>query len=78
MVNLKKYEVSREVYNPCAGIYNFDMNFEEEVCTDDMEATLEKWIGRKLQNSIKKFMIMDLLLSLKFFCLVKKDIHFLK
>lgn len=54
MVNLKKYEVSREVYNPCAGIYNFDMNFEEEVCTDDMEATLENWIGRKLPEFHKK------------------------
>lgn len=54
MVNLKKYEVSREVYNPCAGIYNFDMNFDEEVCTDDMEATLEKWIGRKLPEFYKK------------------------
>ena len=31
---MQKYEVSREIYNPCAGIYNFDMNFEEEVCTD--------------------------------------------
>ena len=47
MVNLKKYEVSREVYNP-------DMNFDEEVCTDDMEATLEKWIGRKLPEFHKK------------------------
>ena len=27
---MQKYEVSREIYNPCAGIYNFDMNFEEE------------------------------------------------
>ena len=45
---MKKYEVSREVYNPCAGVYNFDMHFDEEVCTDDMEATLEKWIGRRL------------------------------
>lgn len=51
---MKKYEVSREVYNPCAGIYNFDMNFDEEVCTDDMEATLEKWIGRKLPEFDKK------------------------
>ena len=48
---MKKYEVSREVYNPCAGIYNFDMNFDEEVCTDDMEATLEKWIGRKVYDN---------------------------
>ncbi len=30
------------------------MNFEEEVCTDDMEATLEKWIGRKLPEFHKK------------------------
>ena len=44
MVNLKKYEVSREVYNPCAGIYNFDMNFDEEVCTDDMEDVYKRQI----------------------------------
>ena len=40
---MQKYEVSREIYNPCAGIYNFDMNFEEEVCTDNIEEVLEKW-----------------------------------
>ena len=38
---MQKYEVSREIYNPCAGIYNFDMNFEEEVCTDNIEEVLE-------------------------------------
>ena len=43
---MQKYEVSREIYNPCAGIYNFDMNFEEEVCTDNIEEVLEKWIHR--------------------------------
>ena len=34
---MKKYEVSREIHNPCANIYNFDMNFEEEVCTDNTD-----------------------------------------
>ena len=43
---MQKYEVSREIYNPCAGIYNFDMNFEEEV--------LEKWIGKRLPEFHKK------------------------
>ncbi|MDU2164335.1 hypothetical protein [Intestinibacter bartlettii] len=51
---MQKYEVSREIYNPCAGIYNFDMNFEEEVCTDNIEEVLEKWIGKKLPEFNKK------------------------
>ena len=32
---MRKYEVSREIYNPCAGIYIFDNNFFREVETDD-------------------------------------------
>lgn len=51
---MKKYEVSREIYNPCAGIYNFDMNFEKEVCTDNIEEVLEKWIGKRLPEFNKK------------------------
>ena len=46
--------ISREIYNPCAGIYNFDMNFEEEVCTDNIEEVLEKWIGKRLPEFHKK------------------------
>ena len=34
---MRKYEVSREIYNPCAGIYTFDNNFFREVETDDIE-----------------------------------------
>ena len=51
---MQKYEVSREIYNPCAGRYNFDMNFEEEVCTDNIEEVLEKWIGKRLPEFHKK------------------------
>ncbi|MGM9530992.1 hypothetical protein [Intestinibacter sp.] len=45
---MKKYDVSREIHNPCANIYNFDMNFEEEVCTDNTDEALEKLIGTSL------------------------------
>ena len=45
---MKNYDISREIFNPCAGIYNFDLNFEEEVCTDNTDEALEKLIGRKL------------------------------
>ena len=38
---MRKYEVSREIYNPCAGIYIFDNNFFREVETDDTESTLK-------------------------------------
>lgn len=51
---MKKYEVTREVYNPCAGIYNFDMHFDDEVITDNIEETLVKWIGRQLPDYNKK------------------------
>ena len=40
---MRKYEVSREIYNPCAGIYIFDNNFFREVETDDTESTLKVW-----------------------------------
>lgn len=30
------------------------MNFEEEVCTDNIEEVLEKWIGKKLPEFHKK------------------------
>ena len=45
---MKKYDVSREIHNPCANVYDFDMNFEEEVCTDNTDEALEKLIGKKL------------------------------
>ena len=51
---MQKYEVSREIYHPCAGIYNFVMTFEEEVCTDNIEEVLEKWIGKRLPEFHKK------------------------
>ena len=51
---MKKYEVSREIHNPCANIYNFDMNFEEEVCTDNTDEALEKLIGRSLPEYNKR------------------------
>lgn len=51
---MKNYDVSREIFNPCAGIYNFDLNFEEEVCTDNTDEALEKLIGRKLPEFNKK------------------------
>ena len=45
---MKKYDVSREIHNPCANIYNFDFNFEEEVCTDNTDEALKKLLGGKL------------------------------
>lgn len=45
-----KYEVSREIYNPCAGIYIFDNNFFREVETDDIEKNLTEWLGMELPN----------------------------
>ena len=43
-----KYVVSREIYNPCAGIYIFDNNFFREVETDDIEKNLTEWLGMEL------------------------------
>ena len=45
---MRKYEVSREIYNPCAGIYIFDNNFFREVETDDIEKSLTEWLGMEL------------------------------
>ena len=45
---MKKYEVSREIYNPCAGIYIFDNSFFREVETDDIEKNLTEWLGMEL------------------------------
>ena len=45
---MRKYEVSREIYNPCAGIYTFDNNFFREVETDDIEKNLTEWLGMEL------------------------------
>lgn len=47
---MRKYEVSREIYNPCAGIYTFDYNFFREVETDDIEKNLTEWLGMELPN----------------------------
>ena len=45
---MRKYEVSREIYNPCAGIYTFDNNFFREVETDYIEKNLTEWLGMEL------------------------------
>ena len=45
---MRKYEVSREIYNPCAGIYIFYNNFFREVETDDIEKNLTEWLGMEL------------------------------
>ena len=45
---MRKYEVSREIYNPCAGIYTFDNNFFREVETVDIEKNLTEWFGMEL------------------------------
>ena len=45
---MRKYEVSREIYNPCAGIYTFDNKFFREVETDDIEKNLTEWLGMEL------------------------------
>ena len=45
---MQKYEVSREIYNPCAGVYIFDGIFPSEVETDNIEKTISGWIGKDL------------------------------
>lgn len=50
---MKKYDVSREIHNPCANIYNFDLNFEEEVCTDNTDEALKELLGRELPEHKK-------------------------
>ncbi|WP_455540060.1 hypothetical protein [Terrisporobacter sp.] len=47
---MKKYEVYREIYNPCAGVYIFDNNFFREIETNDTEKTLTEWIGRNIPD----------------------------
>ena len=39
---MKKYEVSREIYNPCAEVYIFDNNFFREIETDNIEKTISE------------------------------------
>lgn len=52
---MKTYEVTREIYNPCAGKYIFDRQFfNDEVSTDNIEETIKKWIGRELPEYDKK------------------------
>lgn len=41
---MKRYEVTREIYNPCAGQYVFDFNFVNEVETDNIEETIKSWL----------------------------------
>ena len=53
---MRKYEVSREIYNPCAGIYIFDNNFFREVETDDIEKSLTEWLGMELPKFEKKIL----------------------
>ena len=45
---MRKYEVSREIYNPRAGIYIFGNTFFREVETDDIEKNLTEWLGMEL------------------------------
>lgn len=45
---MKKYDSTREIYNPCAGIYIFDFNFPEEIETDNIENYLENYLHMKL------------------------------
>ncbi|WP_419725061.1 hypothetical protein [Terrisporobacter petrolearius] len=47
---MKEYEVSREIYNPCAGVYIFDDNFFKEIQTDNIENTIAEWIGGSMPN----------------------------
>jgi len=47
---MKEYEVSREIYNPCAGVYIFDDNFSKEIETDNIENTIAEWIGGSMPN----------------------------
>ncbi|UPA31486.1 hypothetical protein L0P85_04935 [Terrisporobacter glycolicus] len=51
---MKEYEVSREIYNPCAGVYIFDNNFFKEIETDNIENTIAEWIGGSMPNYEKK------------------------
>lgn len=41
---MKKYEVYREIYNPCSKTYIFDNNFFHEIETDNTDLTLKNWI----------------------------------
>ncbi|WP_297133202.1 hypothetical protein [Terrisporobacter sp.] len=45
---MKKYEVMREIYNPCSGKYFFDIHFQSEVYTDNIEETLNQWFYNNL------------------------------
>lgn len=45
---MKRYEVIREIYNPCAGKYFFDTYFQNEVYTDNIENTLKQWFYNDL------------------------------
>ncbi len=53
---MKTYEVSREIFNPCAGVYNFDNNFFREVETDNPELILKSWISGDMPNFDKNIL----------------------
>lgn len=52
-IKMKKYEVFREIYNPCAGVYIFDSNFPNEIETDDIEKALRSWIPVDFPEYVK-------------------------
>lgn len=53
---MKKYEVYREIYNPCAGVFVFDNNFFREVETDDTESLLKQWLCGNLPKYKKNIL----------------------
>lgn len=50
---MKRYEVFREIYNPCAGKYIFDTNFPSEIETDNIENSIKNWINVDMPEHIK-------------------------
>ncbi len=45
---MKQYEVTREIYNTCAGRYELDMNFPDEVESDDLNETMKGFYNGKM------------------------------
>lgn len=42
---MKKYEVLKEIYNPCAGKFIFDTSFPDEIESNNLEETLKSFLS---------------------------------
>ncbi|MEG0856614.1 MAG: hypothetical protein RSG52_09040 [Terrisporobacter sp.] len=56
---MKLYEVTREIYNPCAGQFYYDNNFPPEIESENLEDTLRSYLGSNFPEYNKEIISED-------------------